>query len=385
VLQDEDLQNFFNQTRMFLIACVHSQVQLAPRLFVTLCRKFADIATKLFVPIQGIAPLQLASAKLLDDRAKRTVTPMDADVLQLCLLAGTYGVAERELDTLHIFEVDPEMTCLATVDFLRYWYYAGMVRCGLKQWASALDCFRIAISSPAQAVSAVVVESYKKMILVSLIETGEKPSLPVYTANIVTRSLRVGAKVYDGIAQKFVDNDAAGLEAEVQKAHDTLSEDNNLGLAKQVTKALTRRRMRRLTDCYIKLSLEDIAQQVGLRSADEAQAQLLWLIKRGLIFATIDESTRMVHFSDGSDLSEGAAADALTAKLEDSVAQVVELSARVEQLDVELSKNPKYLSRTGIGGAGRSPSFSGGTSSAAFGADDMEDAIAIQESLSGNF
>ena len=143
--------------------------------------------------------------------------------------------------------------------------------------------------------------------------------------------------------------------------------------------------MRRLTDCYITLSLEDIAQQVGLASADEAQVQLLWLIERGLIFATIDQSTRMVHFSDGSDISEGAAADALTAKLEGSVAQVVALASRVQALDVELSKNPKFLSRSGLGGAGRGPSMGGGASSAAFGAEDMDEAIAIHESLSESY
>lgn len=381
VLKDEDLQNFFNQTRGFLIACTQTQIQLSPQTFVGLCKKFTDAATRLCVPIQGVAPLQLAASKLLEGRAKRTLTPIDADVLQLCLLAGTYSIAEKHVDGLHMYEVDPMNTCLTPMDFLRYWYYSGMVRCNLKQWGKAIDCFRIVISSPAHDVSAIVIESYKKLCLTSLIEKGVKPTLPSYTENIVTRALRTQARPYDAIVKKFEDNDAVGLEEEVKKAHDALLADKNLGLAKQAVKALARRRMRRLTDCYITLSLEDIAQQVGLANADEALTQLLWLIKKGLIYATIDQSTRMVHFKDGDNISESAAADALTVKLERSIEEVVDLANRVQELDIQMSKNPKYIMKNSAGGDGRGPI--GGASSVVFGldGDDMGDeAIAISES-----
>ena len=146
VLKDEDLQNFFNQTRGFLIACTQTQIQLSPQTFVGLCKKFTDAATRLCVPIQGVAPLQLAASKLLEGRAKRTLTPIDADVLQLCLLAGTRS-KEKHVDGLHMYEVDPMNTCLTPMDF----GVTGTILNGAAILSNgAIDCFRIVISSPAQ-------------------------------------------------------------------------------------------------------------------------------------------------------------------------------------------------------------------------------------------
>jgi COP9 signalosome complex subunit 3 len=48
-----------------------------------------------------------------------------------------------------------------------------------------------------------------------------------------------------------------------------------MGLVKQVVSGLARRNIQRLTQTYMTLSLTDIAQLVGLASAQEAELQVI--------------------------------------------------------------------------------------------------------------
>lgn len=45
------------------------------------------------------------------------------------------------MDDQPIFSVDPAATGLTPVQFLRYFYYGGVARTGVKQWKHALDSF----------------------------------------------------------------------------------------------------------------------------------------------------------------------------------------------------------------------------------------------------
>ena len=57
--------------------------------------------------------------------------------------------------------------------FLLYYYYGGMIYAALKNYDRALYFFEVAITTPALAVSHIMLEAYKKYILVSLILHGK--------------------------------------------------------------------------------------------------------------------------------------------------------------------------------------------------------------------
>lgn len=54
-----------------------------------------------------------------------------------------------------------------------YFYYAGSVYIGLKKFSRATEMLKTAISVPAIVPSAVMIEAYKKFVLVSLILSGQ--------------------------------------------------------------------------------------------------------------------------------------------------------------------------------------------------------------------
>lgn len=59
-------------------------------------------------------------------------------------------------------------------------------------------------------------------------------------------------------------------------------QDNNLGLAKQVIASLYKRNIQRLTQTYLTLSLQDIADTVQLDGQKEAELHILQMVS--LIF-----------------------------------------------------------------------------------------------------
>lgn len=67
-----------------------------------------------------------------------------------------------------------------TKSFLQYYYYGGMVYAAVKNYERALYFFEIVITTPAMTVSHIMLEAYKKYILISLIING-KVSLEKYT------------------------------------------------------------------------------------------------------------------------------------------------------------------------------------------------------------
>jgi hypothetical protein len=102
-----------------------------------------------------------------------------------------------------IFEINPRETCLESLDYLSYFYYAGTVCIGQKQYAEAMDHFLKVFSAPASILSAVCVHSYKRALLVSLIKDGHALILPKHTSTIMQRFSRQRLPVYSNIVELF--------------------------------------------------------------------------------------------------------------------------------------------------------------------------------------
>lgn len=89
-----------------------------------------------------------------------------------------YSVAFRFLREVDIVEISPTKCPLTTADFLRYFYYAGVVYATLRKYKEALESFDQVLSTPAQALSAIAVESFRKAVFVSLLTTGQPYAIP---------------------------------------------------------------------------------------------------------------------------------------------------------------------------------------------------------------
>ncbi|KAH7289854.1 hypothetical protein KP509_30G021500 [Ceratopteris richardii] len=340
-LPKDQAEEFLNTAIHFINVCSKDQIQLAPEKFTMLCKSMKESALQLNSPMRVVLPLHNAILKL--QPSPQYLTALHAEFFLVCVLAKCYTSASVVLEE-QIFEIDPKKCLITPKDFLLYCYYGGMLCIGLKKFAKALEFFHHAITAPATVLSAIVVESYKKFILVSLIENGQVPSFPKYTPAVSIRYLKTCTQDYLELANSFSTRNISDLQRCVASHEDAFKKDSNLGLVKQVVSSLYKRNIQRLTQTYVTLSLEDIASTVQLASPKDAELYILRMIQEGEIFAVINQKDGMVCFHE--DPEQYKTTD-ITQRLDEKIRQIISLERKVTSMDEHISCDQAYLSRVG--------------------------------------
>jgi COP9 signalosome complex subunit 3 len=91
-----------------------------------------------------------------------------------------------------------------TLAFLTYYYYGGMVYAAVGEYARALHFFDICLSVPASAVSQVMVDAYKKHLLVSLVHDGSVRAPSASRSPILHRAVRNQCVAYTQLVDAVV-------------------------------------------------------------------------------------------------------------------------------------------------------------------------------------
>ncbi|KAG6382472.1 hypothetical protein SASPL_157860 [Salvia splendens] len=134
------------------------------------------------------------------------------------------------------------------------------------------------------------------------------------------------------------------VENYVQMNKDKFENDNNLGLVKQVVSSMYKRNIQRLTQTYLTLSLQDIANTVQLNSAKEAEMHVLQMIQEGDIYATINQKDGMVRFLEDPEQYKTCE---MIERLDFSIQRIMMLSKKVTTMNEVMSCNPSYLGKVG--------------------------------------
>jgi len=336
-----DANIFISQTRRLLASCNVVQVRLAPVKLIMICRRFTDIMLDQGTPMRAIQPLRQALNKLRP--GSEVLTPLDADFLQVCLLAKDYRAALPVLAEEALAIANPEEHNFKTKDFLRYYYYGGMIYVGVKQYGKALDFFRLGFTAPAVVLSAIMVECYKKYVLVSLLHAGQVAAVPKYTSSIVQRHLKGTCPQYQEFANAYSTNSTDEVHKVAAEHHDAFQKDGNFGLVKQCIQALYRSNIKRHTRTYLTLSLDQIATSVKLSGPKEAEKYVLRMIENGEIFATINQKDGMVSFNDDPEEYND---NKMLNQLDSHIKRSIQLAQRVRAVDQEISASTQYLQKT---------------------------------------
>ncbi|XVF60087.1 hypothetical protein PTKIN_Ptkin08bG0015400 [Pterospermum kingtungense] len=320
----------------FISSCVAEQIRLAPDKFTSVCKRFKDQVLLLEEPLRGVAPLLTAIRKL--QSSTEHLTTLHPEFLLLCLLAKCYktGLSILEED---IFEVDQLR------DFFLYCYYGGMICIGQKQFRKALELLHNVVTAPMPAINAIAVEAYKKYILVSLIHSGQfSTSLPKYASSVAQRNLKNFCQPYFELANSYSNGKIADFERFVQANKEKFESDNNLGLVKQVVSSMYKRNIQRLTQTYLTLSLQDIANTVQLNSPKEAEMHVLQMIQDGEIFAMINQKDGMVRFLEDPEKYKTCE---MIEHIDSSIQRLMTLSKKLTVVNELTSCDPLYLTKAG--------------------------------------
>lgn len=272
---------------------------------------------------------------------KEHLTPLHQDYLCLCLKAKNYKAAYDLIET-QILDINPNVSGLTPRDMLLYYYYGGMAYIGMKQFSKALDFFNNALTVPAYALNAIMVECFKKFVLVSLLVHGKFLGISKNATQLVHRHMKTFCSQYVDFATAYAANESEKVKQIAETNKQLFQKDNNLGLVKQCINALYRSNIQTLTATFMTLSLADIAKIVNLKDDKEAERLLLRMIENGEINAVINQKDGMVSFEEDV---QSFTHSQTTNTLESKIQRAVELSKRLEGIDEHISSSSTYIAR----------------------------------------
>ncbi|KAH7356587.1 hypothetical protein BKA65DRAFT_495016 [Rhexocercosporidium sp. MPI-PUGE-AT-0058] len=237
-------------------------------------------------------------------------------------------------------------------DILEYFLYSGMVHIALMDWENALHCLESAVTYPTkdQSPSKIMVDAYKKWILVGLLKEGRLLPLPRSTSAGPSKNYHTLAKPYETLAQIFESGTASRLKSEVDVAATWWRNDGNTGLVYQVLRAFQRFQIRDLAKVYSKISIPEL---VGLTTSAETgyklptpqagESLVQTMIQRGDLQATLSRpptGPSILTFSpSGTALTEPQMQRELAA----STSRIQALTKEIKQTDRMLTHDKDYI------------------------------------------
>lgn len=329
---DADKSTMYQQIHDFITNCNGEQVRFSPELYAELCHLLTNYLVEIKQPIRGIEILKKAIRKiqLFDSQ----LTSIHADLCQLCLLSKCMKPALEFLDT-DVTGIGSELGGNNdSKHFLLYYYYGGMIYTAMKNYDRALYFFEVVVTVPAMAVSHIMLEAYKKYVLVSLILHGKVLPTPKYTSQVVGRFLKPLSIAY---------LDLATTQHAAIKHRETFIRDKNMGLVNQVISSMYKKNIQRLTKTFLTLSLSDVAARVQLSGPVQAEGYILNMIEEGEIYAMINQKDGMVVFLDSP---EKYASPETLCVLEQQMAACTKLHQYIQEMDEQIQVNPQYVKKS---------------------------------------
>jgi COP9 signalosome complex subunit 3 len=315
------------------------QIQQGAELYSEICHYYTNRLCELNEPKKGLLTIYNALKQI--QKTQNQLTSLHSDLLQLCLASKNFRLA---LDVLNndILDINRENGSYDSKPLLSFFYYTGCIYAALKDYDKSLFYFEQAITIPCTAVSQIMIESYKKFILISLILKGKLIMLPKYTSRLVINQIKPLCSAYHELANSFINFDLEKLNIFIQKYHDLYQQDHNMGLVKQLKQSLFKKNIQKLTKTYITLSLNDMAVKVKLLNSKDAEYYVLNMIKDNEIYATINQKANMVSFHDNPQKYDCVD---MTDKLNSDMLNVMNYDRKVKELDKEITVHPHYIQK----------------------------------------
>ncbi|VDM09016.1 unnamed protein product [Wuchereria bancrofti] len=325
------------------------QISFIPDIYVLLFRKVYEYCLlQINKPARGIMLLSNAINVLVKEE-RDILTSLHPCLFCLCLKARIHDPAMPflHLAVPKIFKetanqtgpyMDPKWVVL-------YFYYGGLLYAVLGRYEEAFAMMQKACCIPAIAPSAIMVRAYKTYVLLSLLLHGKILRLSNYRSPVMTRSIIPLCPDYSAL-ERICDNeeenfDKASAILEYLEAHyATFEKDKTVGLVKLVVRSIRENSVKRLTECFISISLSDVARRCHLDDSDHAELYLREMSKNGKINVRIDKKQGIVYFDEMK-------TEADEQEVDKAANSIYTLDALMKQFDDRIRVNPSYISRVG--------------------------------------
>ncbi|PNY26234.1 COP9 signalosome complex subunit 3 [Tolypocladium capitatum] len=219
-----------------------------------------DPSGSMFTP----AHLALARLAYTANSVEPALKALDADILVYPNMSGS-----KEARPLCDPDIPPSAFMapglvpsdqLKSASILEYNLLRGLIYISRRDWSKARAALEQAITHPSKerATSMMMVDAYKKWVLVGLMHQGKVPSLPTHTSPVAQTSYHALSEPYIAIANLFITDRTAELKAEVETNRQAWEDDGNASLVAEVMAAYQKWQIINLRRIYQRVSIAEV-------------------------------------------------------------------------------------------------------------------------------
>ncbi|PNP49602.1 hypothetical protein THARTR1_09613 [Trichoderma harzianum] len=181
---------------------------------------------------------------------------------------------------------------IKSTSILEYHLLQAMAYISRKDWLKAQAALERVIGHPIKdkGVSKIMVDGYKRWLLVGLLREGRPPSFPSYITNTTKSTYNSLSEAYNNIATLFTTDGASALKEEFEKGRSTWEEDANLTLLEEAIVSYQKWQVINLRRIYHQISISQIRQATlsaqtaeTLKDDDEVLLLVSDMIESGML------------------------------------------------------------------------------------------------------
>ncbi|KAK2597459.1 hypothetical protein QQS21_005929 [Conoideocrella luteorostrata] len=234
---------------------------------------------------------------------------------------------------------------------LEYNYLRGLIYMSRRDWGKAVAAFEQAISHPLKdrTTSRIMLDSYKRWVLVGLLDTGEAPTAPSYTSASANSTYKATAKPYNIVAELFSTAEAEKLKEQIEENAQTWEEDGTVTLLAEILAAYQKWQIIRLGGIYQHVDITHVRESTlsaetgrPLENDDAVVALISQMIESGMLAGQIEQHENSTYLSFRQD-SDMISEMEFARQLAQSHHNIETLGKQYRQMNDQLSGSKEYV------------------------------------------
>ncbi|KAG5941911.1 hypothetical protein E4U59_001455 [Claviceps monticola] len=244
---------------------------------------------------------------------------------------------------------------ITSTTVLEYGYIRGLMYMSRREWIKAKEAFEQAILHPVKdrAMSKIMIDSYKRWVLVALLGQGKAPIFPSYSTGTAHKIYEIAAKAYDSVADAFMSTEAAFIKSQIEENAALWEEDGTSTLLQEVLASYQKWQILGLRSIYQRAEISMIRRMTvnavtgkTLENDDAVLVLVRQMMEDGTLNGQLeqdDNGTCYLSFATSTLTERGFAS-----QIAQSFHNIQSITQQYKQMNDQLSSTKEYVKHLAI-------------------------------------
>ncbi|ATY65447.1 COP9 subunit 3 [Cordyceps militaris] len=236
---------------------------------------------------------------------------------------------------------------------LEYNFFRSIAYSSRRDWDKAFTALEQVVTHPVKdrGMSRIMVECYKRWVLVGLLKTGRVPTLPSYTASAAVATYNPLGAEYKELASLFTSPKAHDFKEYTDKNVKLWQDDGTTSLVAEVLSAYQKWQIINLRKIFTEVSIAQVRKLTCSAETGEplaTNARVISLIQGMLASGMLQGTLDVNHSEDGGFLHFGGPGPVLTEQdfardIATTFARITALNNQYKEVNDRLSEKKEYV------------------------------------------